>query len=151
MIRSSYLCLFLESSHTIHRSHQTYTQLCWIGVELRSKSTRLLCKNGRFGREFRTVTSAEAYIPQHTKPGFHKDISKTESKASDQNSLSRFSRHSSPVSQICSVLRNRSHTVNSSDDEGENLENLDWSVVRTSMRPAKKNPTPVKTSGCSSA
>lgn len=33
-------------------------------------------------------------------------------------------------------------TVNSSDDLGDISENLAWRYVRTSMRPAKKKPTP---------
>lgn len=33
-------------------------------------------------------------------------------------------------------------TVNSSDDAGENLKNLRWSIVNVNMMKAKKNPTP---------
>ncbi len=36
--------------------------------------------------------------------------------------------------------------MNSSEDDGENLENLACSVVSTSIRAAKKNPTPAENS-----
>lgn len=84
-------------------------------------------------------------MPQHTKPGFLTPWAARTGLSEGINYLDTTG-SALVASQNYTILKKCGievyHTVNSSEEAGENLKNLRWSVVKMSMTAAKKKPTP---------